>query len=172
MPSTSFTLAGAGTDLGSSWTNPGNITADDAVVATGVAIFSGSTSTLKASSFGLAVPAGATIDGVETRVQISHGGGVESGTLSSINIGTSDSVLGTAKSPSHTIISTPTDFDDGSSTDLWDLTLTPTLVNAADFQVRMVVTAGGLGINAEVDAIWVNVHFTLGGARNRGWVIG
>jgi len=172
MPSTGFTLASAGADLGSSWVNPGNITADDGVVATGSAVFGVNTSTLKASSFGLAVPAGATIDGVETRVQINHGGGIESGTLSSINVGTSDSVLGTAKSPGHTITTTPTDFDDGGSTDLWGLTLTPTLVNGAGFQVRMIVTAGGLGINAEVDAIWVNVHYTLGGARNRGWVIG
>ena len=172
MPSTGFTLAGAGADLGSSWTSPGNITADDAVVAVGVAILSGSTSTLKASTFGLAVPTGAIINGVETRVQVNHQGGIESGTLSSVNVGASDSTLGTAKSPAHSVTSTPTDFDDGNSTDLWGLTLTPALVNAADLQVRVVFTAGGLGMNAEVDAIWVNVHFTLGAGRNRGYVIG
>jgi len=73
MADTGFVVAGTGTDVtlaGTPWTSPGNITADDATRAlSGNAGTQAITNYLRASNFGFALPAGATIDGIQVRAQ-------------------------------------------------------------------------------------------------------
>jgi hypothetical protein len=162
---TGFTLVGAGATVdtgGSAWANPGNITADDgtnASCAVGTAAGGVTGDTLRGSTLGFAVPGGATITGIELRVQLSFGGSAS--TIDSVNIGKDDSTLGTAKTPGTALTSTPTDYDFGSSSDLWGLSWTPAEINASTLQGLLVVASAGAGASVSCDAMWMNVHYTV-----------
>lgn len=161
---TGWVIAGAGANVDvsgdGSWINPENITAsDDNRAGTP---FQGTGDLLKASDFGLNVPGGATITGVETRAELrSSDGGGGFATYDYVNIGKDDSTLGTAKDPDEITTDSDALYDNGGSNDLWDLSLTPSDVNSSDFQVRIGVDvpAGPSNPDAECDAIWVKVHY-------------
>jgi hypothetical protein len=159
---TGFVIAGAGatvdTTARNAWSNPGNITADDGTNATySPGASSGEGDDLKASDFGLAIPGGATIDGIEVRAQLSGTG--TSPTWSYANVGKDDSTLATSNNPGDTLTSTPTNFDDGGAADLWGLSWTPAEINASTFQVRIRCTQSAFS-TASCDAIWVKVYYT------------
>ena len=158
---TGWVIAGAGatvdTGAGTAWTSPGNITASDNTGADNTGSTSQSDS-LKASSFGLSVPSGATIVGIETRAElIQSGSGTK--TYSYVDIGKDDSTLATSKNPGDTITTSDVLYDDGGAADLWGLSWTPTEVNASTFQVRIRTTSGSALGHASCDAIWVKVHY-------------
>jgi hypothetical protein len=137
MASTGNVFAGTGENnagIGATaWTNPGNITADDAADATCAA--AGSSQYLVARNFNFAsIPAGALPIGITVRVEASeHSGGTEAlflqlqdstGTL----IGSSKSLTlnGTGKAV----------YTYGSSSDSWGATLTLAMVQSSTFGVR------------------------------------
>lgn len=64
-------IAGTGADGGGvnvAWVNPGNVTANDSVFATAALNVGLHTNELLATNFGFAIPAGATINGIQVDV--------------------------------------------------------------------------------------------------------
>lgn len=157
---TGFVIAGAGANVdtaGEAWANPGNITADDGTNAA-VVIFSATTSDrLRASNFGLSVPAGATIDGIEIQAQLNNSFG--NAVWDYVNVGKDNSTLGTAKDPNVALTATVTNYTQGGPSDLWGLSWTVAEVNASTFQVLISETAPD-SHNCLCDAIWVKVYYT------------
>jgi hypothetical protein len=165
---TGFTLVGAGasvnTGAGNAWGSPGNITAEDGSNATnsaGTSDTSTVTDTLRGSTLGFALPGGATIDGIELRVRARYVV-VFSGSpiISSVNLGKDDSTLATAKSPATALTTSLANYTFGSSSDLWGLSWTASEINGSTFQGLMVGTNTGFVQGFEVDAMWINVHYT------------
>ena len=174
MASTGFTLAGAGsnnTDVGTeAWVDPGNITADDSANASGAAAAKDEQMNyLKGASFGFAVPAEATIDGIELRFQASDAN--EYASITHAVIGKDDSTLGNDLETGETELpSTPTDYTYGGPTELWGLSWTASEINAATFQGRISANAGAGVPNGDpvVDAMWINVHYHEASAQVTG----
>jgi hypothetical protein len=177
MPSTGFTPAGTGANVDTgqaSWSNPGNITADDGTEASS-SLGSKSPGTtdisdyLQATNFGFTLPAGAVPVGVEVRVQKRNSNIVDR--VISLVVG--GSVVG----DNNADLVTPwpgsaTNVDYGGATDLWGLSLSKAQVEASNFGVvvQAQLTGGG-NASASVDAIWINVHYIIAGG-NRGYIIG
>jgi len=162
MASTGFTICGTGannTDVGTeAWASPGNITADDGSNASGAAAAKNEQMNyLVGSNFGFAIPAGSTIDGIEARLQASDV--VSQADITHVIIYKDDSTPGNDLEAGTTgVTSTPTNYDYGSSSELWGLTWTPAEINSANFQLRISMNAG-LGDPA-VDFLAVNIHYT------------
>lgn len=165
--STGWTIAGSGATVdtdNSAWGNPSYITADDSTDSSAtVGVIVGSpTDTLKGYNFGLSVPGGATIDGVMVRAQLAYANTVSgTPTYSYANIGKDDSTLGTNKTPGYSLTTTMIDYDQGSSSDLWGLTLSAAEVNASTFQARIKCANTGNLQTARCDAMWINVYYTV-----------
>jgi len=164
MADTGWVFAGSGADnatgpfSGTSWTNPGNVTADDNTVA--VMNFPNTSTGLFAGTFGLSVPGGATIDGVEVRTRRLAQG---MGSGASVNVrlavastatsdSSNDNTTGWAGSEEAVI--------DGSPTDLWGESLTDSICNAAGFGYIINVATGGPFGSADVDSMEIKVHYT------------
>lgn len=164
---TGFVIAGAGatvnTGSGPVWTDPGNITADDATNASSSVFASATSDDLKASNFGFSIPGGATIDGIEVRAQLAASFGPDNYVY--VNVGKDDSTLATNKNPGVATTTTPTNYDSGGSSDLWGLSWTAAEINASTFQVR-IRTQNGSFLNSLCDAIWAKIYYTpaAGGA--------
>jgi hypothetical protein len=159
MADTGFVLAGAGTFIagaGADWANAGNITASDNTYATASVVGGESTDPLKGYTFGLSVPSGATIDGIEVQIEVKTN---TAATISSVNVGKDDSTLATEKSPGTSITGSDATYAYGGASDKWGLTWTAAEVNASTFQLRFVSAAGGLGL-ISCDAVWIKVYYT------------
>lgn len=160
---TGWTLAGAGTSLGggSSWTNPGNITADDGSIASSI-VGEIPTALLLASNFGFALPPNATVLGYEVRVQVrenpSDGGQARFRTLRLYENG---GAVGDNKDANTSLTTSYVDYDFGGSEDTFSISLSGAQVNASGFGVVMDFEddSGGIVQRVEVDAVWMNVHF-------------
>lgn len=170
MASTGFTIAGAGanvTGVGTeAWANPSYITADDGTYASGAAAAKDEQMNyLKGSSFGFSIPAGSQIDGIELRVQAKDASGAALSKLTHAIVGKSDSTLGSDLiSTDVSLTTSDVNYTYGSSTEKWGLTWTVDDVNASTFQGRISANAGGtfgIGGDAVVDAMWINVYYTL-----------
>jgi hypothetical protein len=143
MADTGWVIAGSGQNNtilgGTDWANPGNITADDGSRATsGNTGFPDSTRYLRAYNFGFAIPAGATIDGMEVRAQRHAGAGVINDV--SIRLFISEFTLtGDDKSVGASWSTTPdTVATFGGATDLWGATPTEAQVEDAGWGWGMV----------------------------------
>lgn len=161
MADTGFVLCTAATDLGDvpnvGWGSVGNIVSSNDVRANWSASSAKNADTLKAFTFNLNIPSGATIDGVETQVEAHESAG--SVTIGSVNIGKTDATLGTAKTPGDGLTSSDANYVHGGPADLWGLSLSETEVEASTFQVRYVF-AMGASSTVQVDAVWVKVYYT------------
>lgn len=174
MASTGFTIAGSGANSdpgsGTAWTGPGNVTADDGTVAnvSGLATAGDTTQYLHATNFGFAIPSGATIDGIEVRLNkyknTSGGAVIDDLDVILIKGGTRS---GTGKDGADWPADATNNEDYGSSSDLWGTTLTDTDVNASNFGVaiRAECRSSGASRVARLDAVWINVHYTEGGGE-------
>jgi hypothetical protein len=165
---TGFVLCTAATDLGDvpnvGWGSVGNIVSSNDVYANWSASSAKNADTLKAFTFNLDIPDGATIDGVETRVEAKATAGAI--TIGSVRIGKSDAVLGTAKTPGDALTSSDATYDHGGAADLWGLALSEAEVEASTFQIRYVF-AMGASSTINVDAVWVKVYYTPAPVRRR-----
>lgn len=171
MSDTGFVIAGSATDLldnSNAWNNVTNILADDGNYAN--INHNGDSNTLKAATFGLSLPAGATITGIETQHQLKRTTTI-SGSITSINVAKSDSTLGTAKTPGTALTSSDLNYTAGGDGDLWGLTWTVSDIQASTFQTRLVVNRSGSGF-IFCDAAWVKVYYTAStGAKSYGVVV-
>jgi len=165
MADTGWVIAGAGADAGGGddgpWSLPGRVTADDGS-ETSVNIGSSGdwSSYLRASTFGLSVPAGATIDGIETRIQArQNSGGADYLEVKLMYNGVQQGV----KLPGVAIAGSATNYDYGGASDLWGGTWAAGSGNDVNnnlFAFQIQVEATGTTINTYVDAMWVKVYYT------------
>jgi hypothetical protein len=164
VSSTGNIFAGTGENLAgigaTAWTNPGNIVSDNATDATN----NGSSSNyLVARNYGLSVPVGATVVGITVRIELSeHSPGSE--TLNARLQDENGALIGSGKTASVTG-TTKTVYTYGSTSDLWGATLTPAIVNDADFGVRFWFTTSH---DIRVDYVTLAVEYTEGTATLTG----
>lgn len=158
MASTGALFVKTGTNAGSgvAWSNPGNITADDATLAS-VSLTAPSTSQyLVGNNLGLSLPHNATINGIEVTLDALANTAQQSVYLTKNGTAT----VGTSKATSFTgTISTLTY---GSSSDLWGTTWTPAEINATTFGA--IFSVGNLVSGTRpysVDFIKINIYYTL-----------
>jgi hypothetical protein len=170
MASTGFTICGTGANVAGvgteAWSNPGNITADDGSNASSNTTKNEQTNYLVGSNFGFAIPTGATVDGIEARLQVFSGDAASAITHAIIYKDNStpgdDLEAGTTN-----VTTSPANYDYGSSTELWGLTWTPAEINSANFQLRMAMVAGsGTASTQQVDFLAVNIHYTEAAGGN------
>lgn len=180
MADTGWVIAGTGanqTGVGTSaWTNVANVTADDATnaIMNPVAGKNVQSNYLEGSNFGLSVPTGATINGIEIRGQFLDTTAI--GALTHALVYHPTSGNGTDQEAGSTALTaTPTDYTYGSASQLHGLSWTAADVNNSSFGVRFSCNTLASGVNwgiPECDAIWVKVHYTLsaGGRSYAFWM--
>lgn len=147
-------------DVGNSWTNPGNATTDNGSVATIFMADAMQTSAnLGASGFGFSIPDGSTITGIRLEVEVwRDSGGVGDNNVRLI--GADGSLIGNNKGTGATLPTTEgSPLSYGGDGDLWGATLTPAIVNDADFGAVFSV-AGGSSTNVVVDYMRITVFYS------------
>lgn len=167
---TGFVLAGAGAGVGSgtTWTNPGNITAQDGVRAGCNRTSAGTSQNLYASTFDFSsVPAGATITGIQVRIRkdysaITPPSAIQDLTVRLTKDGTN--LVGDNKADTVTnwVNAADTDATYGSSSDLWGISLSAAEVKTSTFGVMLAAnfSSAPTSTNARVDVIWIRVDYT------------
>lgn len=166
--STGDVLTTSGTNVSrgfDAWVNPGNITADDGTNSSCNSFPSGQSDYLVAKGFGFSVPSDAIVLGVTVKVEMAEtrvGFGVDFRAQLQDDAGTlagSGKVILAAENGG-----TPTVYTYGSTSDIWGATLTPAIVNDADFGVRFWFTH--IADAVFVDYVTIAVEY-----RNRRGVI-
>jgi hypothetical protein len=164
MPSTGNVFAGTGENnagIGATaWTNPGNITSDNATDASCNA--GASSQYLVARNFSFGLPSNALIVGVTVRIEAAESS-AGSETLNAQLQNESGTLVGSSKTASVNGTS-PTVYTFGSTSDLWGATLTSAIVNDADFGVRFWFTSAH---NMTVDYVTMALEYVelIGGTR-------
>ena len=151
-PSSGTTIA----DEGYAWTNPGNTLSSN----NSYAQLSGSSSTsdsLVATSFGFAIPAGATILGITVEVERKLTSGTPQDKLFQLRL--SGVNKGTAKSPETALPASDTYKSQGSASDLWGTTWTVANINDSTFGVRVKYNTGS-SYGVDVDHIRITVDYS------------
>lgn len=156
---TSVKPAGAG--AGSSWTNPGNIVASDDARAAAT-IGSGATSNpLEATTFGFAIPNGATILGIQIDVERSR---MATGTVANTRLDAlkAGSATGTAKNDATDWpASNDATASYGGAADLWGGAWSASDINDANFGVQLTMTAGaGATMTLRIDFIQITITYS------------
>lgn len=171
MADTGATLAGAGANNASvgtlDWSNASFITADDDLLASvSVAEGGGVSKYLYASTFGFAIPTGATIDGIVVVIgERNQNGAQGNASDNSVRLFVGGSPAGDNKAAGGNYdIGTPASPTYGGAADTWGLTPTAEQVNASNFGVgfSFTATAGPQGIAVQVDWITMTVYYTEG----------
>jgi len=177
MATTGFTTAGTGTSVtgpatqesSPNWSTPGNVTADDvAVSSTDMRDDPGTNSEyLKGTNFGFALPAGATIDGIEARFQCNSSDAPGSGNryvaeLTARIFNEAGVVEGDNKSDTADWPAAVTTKTYGGAADLWSGTFSDTDVEDIDFGFGVVVIFPSDADRGQgsVDVIEMNIHYT------------
>ncbi|MCP4997178.1 MAG: hypothetical protein GY933_00165 [Hyphomicrobiales bacterium] len=182
MLDTGWVICGTGASDGTvgtvEWDDPGNITADDASEAwlDGPAKDAQS-EYIKGSNFGLSVPTGATIDGIETRAQLHDANGVAPvAYITHAQVEHPSTGFGDDQEAGTTALTgTAADYDYGGSSELHGETWTAANVNDSSFAVAYSINVGNGGVFAGeplCDAIWVKVHYTPAPGRTQFYIIG
>jgi hypothetical protein len=177
FPTAGANNAGVGT---LDWGNPERITADDlAVASVTIAEGGGVSKYLYASTFGFAIPTGATIDGITVVVGArTQSGSQVTASDSSVRLFIAGSPAGDNKAAvGNYPITTPEDVTYGGAADTWGLTPTAEQINATGFGVgfSFTSTAGPQGGSVDVDYITITVTYTAaagGGAASQTVVMG
>jgi large repetitive protein len=152
FPGTGGNNAGIGA---TAWSTPTNILANDNNVATCNA--AASSQYLVASNFSFTVPATATIKGITVKIAATESSsGTE--TLNAQLQNESGTLVGSSKTVSLSGTG-ETVYTYGSTSDLWGATLTPAILNDADFGVRFWFTTAH---NVTVDYVTVSVEYSIG----------
>lgn len=165
MPNTGPKLAGTGTGVG--WTSPANV-ASPTNYATQTIAHGATTAPLRGSNFGFAVPAGATINGVQVSAVAFADSNLEL-LFSSIQLVKSGAATGTPKSDTAKWTDFPRGYNYGSSIDLWGATLTPADVNDPTFGFEAIVRNTSTEADmASVNDYLMTVFYTTGGGGGGG----
>lgn len=153
--------AGTGADNAASgsvaWTNPGNITSDDANYAT-CNITSSSTHLLAARNFGFSIPGDATINGITITIK----GKVASGTGNMTAGPTSDATGGSydGVSNGYTLTTTETTFTIGGASTLFSASWTATQVNGVNFGFFTQSSGASQTANISINYVTMSITYT------------
>ncbi|MEY2691709.1 MAG: hypothetical protein RIT03_99, partial [Bacteroidota bacterium] len=145
------------------WSTTGNIYTSNDAYATQTSSNTGTTTYLYVKGFGFNIPVNAVVDGIVVTVEKKSSGGTISDSRISLldntnNIGTNKSITGTW--PTSDVISTY-----GSATDVWGTnatSLTPTIINSANFGFRYRVNYGTANAIAYVDHATMTLYYHVG----------
>lgn len=174
MPTTtSYTVCGTAADDGTGWTgvvddpwtNPTNAQgANDSTYAsclTGTGTGVGRTNYLKCTNYSFSIPAGATINGIQAKVnaKVLLGSSLTDFKVFLIK-GGSPQEAGTNQAPGQVISTASTDYVYGATNDLWGATLTSTDVNASNFGVAVSYQEGSIMRTVDVDSVQIAVTYT------------
>ena len=143
------------------WVNPGNATTSDDADATCTLSVKGNY--LKATNFGFAIPADATINGILVEFEKDQdGAAIDAISDNAVRIvkggviGSTDRKLGSLWPTSDTYVS------HGSNSDLWSETWTPADINSNGFGVAISPTYSYAGIGtARIDHIRITAYYTM-----------
>ncbi len=169
MASTGWLLVTTGAnnaDAGNvAWSNPGNITADSTTVAS-AGMTSGQTSqwlhATAPSGISALIPAGSTIDGIEVRNRRYRSGSTHARTTSVMLIKAGSRVGSNLANTTTNWGTAAETIDTGGATELWGTTWTRDDVVASGFGFALMAnkSAGSGTTTANIEAAWINVHFT------------
>lgn len=156
------------------WVTPGNASASDNSYAT-ANLSSAPTSTyyLVATNFSFAIPSTSTVIGIVAEVEKSRLGSVQIND-DSVKILQSNVISGTEKATATNWPTSDAYTTYGTSTtDLWGLTWTPTLINSSGFGVAIAGKVASAGSTARIDHIRITVYYFLkNGISSRTMVLG
>ena len=130
FPTSGTTVDRAGA---TAWTNPGNVTLDDAADATAAV----PTDYLVCTTFGFTIPDGAVINGVTVRVEASETGSGTSNYVPQLISDATPTLIGAEKSPVTVSGATKVISTNGGVADRWSADLSPAVVNATGFGVAI-----------------------------------
>jgi hypothetical protein len=151
------------------WNNPENIVSSNNSYANTSAFGSLTTNYIKGTNFGLTVPTGATIDGIEVTIERATSG-FGAGTDNIVRLIKGGTIGGTNKAVGGNWGSSETPQSYGGPTDLWGNAWTAEDVNDASFGIAMSGSLSGDpddGMGARVDHMTIKVYYT-GGAPTVG----
>lgn len=150
------------------WTNPGNAAVSDDIYATVVTNSDETSNLLAITNFGFTIPAGATIDGIELRVEGKVTGGSGITPFSVTKNGTVAAVV----YADQLWTGTDTTFTRGGPTNLLGTTWTPAEINATTFGIVIYsyTEAGQPARTASIDFGSITVYYTGGGGGGGGSV--
>jgi hypothetical protein len=121
------------------------------------------TNYIVAQNFGYAIPAGATICGIQVTIEKRALGLLANITDNSIKLFKGGTPTGSDYKKAETWSSTETVSTYGSSTDLWGTTWSPAEINEANFGTGLSVNLGGVDVlpTAQVDHTTVQVFYSV-----------
>ncbi len=139
------------------WLNPNNaLVVDGSGATTSLTNATGDSARLKVTQFGFALPPTAQVRGVTVTITRRANGGIEDGVVRLVGA----PLPGIDKSSGASWPAAFTGKDYGGANDLWGLTITPSLVNNADFGVSVAASLDGLdGTIAEIDGITISISY-------------
>ena len=163
---TGWVAASSAGETGSVWSGETNIYSDDTSYASTTESLASQTESayyLYGSNFGLSVPTGATITGVETRI-IGYADMTSlNGASGYVYIQDGTSWSSTSYFVDQTSFYSDQTHDNGGSSDLWGLSLTPALVNSSNFKVGFrsynKSSYGAGNSKIQIDQVLVKVHY-------------
>jgi hypothetical protein len=157
------TIAPSGSNLvagfSAAWTNPGNITANDSVVAT-VTVTTTNSDWLVANNFGFSIPSGSTIDGIVATVNASANASSSAVDNGAFLIHANSSFSPSNQATNSALPTTLTDKTYGGSSSTWGDSWTATDINSANFGFAFRVGGFTNPSTANVDYIKIQVYYT------------
>jgi regulation of enolase protein 1 (concanavalin A-like superfamily) len=157
------TIAPSGSNLvagfSAAWTNPGNITANDSVVAT-VTVTTTNSDWLVANNFGFSIPSGSTIDGIVATVNASANTSSSAVDNGAFLIHANSSFSPSNQATNSALPTTLTDKTYGGSSSTWGDSWTATDINSANFGFAFRVGGFTNPSTANVDYIKIQVYYT------------
>lgn len=160
-PTACASVAGIGTVA---WTNPGNAVSSDNNYAT-ASVDGTITRYLQCTSYGFAIPAGATINGISVNVERKSNDTANGGsTDAAMRLVKAGVIGGTDRSTATTYTLADVVEAHGGVADLWGTTWTAADVNAANFGAAFAATKAsstGAAHTVSVDHIQISIDYTL-----------
>ena len=165
-PSNGSTFANVSSGTGSyAWTNTSNAQTSNGIYATSTITSNGfDTEYLEATGFNFDIPAGATINGIQVRVdrnQYCTGTCTSSVTDYSVKLVQGGTIVGNEEASTTSWTTTETTADYGGSADMWGVAWTPAQINASNFGFVFSAKRNSGGTRtAEVDYMAMTVYYT------------
>lgn len=143
------------------WGNPSNILSSNDLYAAAT-VRNNASHYLVATDFDFAIPSGATIDGIEVRVELQSTGSPSNVIDNAVRIVKGGSIGTTDKSsPTRWSFGTDAERTYGSSSDKWSETWTAADINSTNFGFAISAKeTNNSQSNAQVDHIQITVHYT------------
>jgi hypothetical protein len=156
LPGTGASVVGVGTVA---WTNPGNVTANDNVIASANLSSGAITRYLQGTNYGFSIPATSVINGISLTIMrrgSSTSNGISDSTVRLVKAG---AVTGSNLASAVVWPSSNTAQTYGGTTNLWGTTWTAADINATNFGAALSATAAG-NRTANVDYFQITVYYT------------